>query len=104
MEPAEIGNVGERHVEEYLRNRGYTCNRNTQLPGSTDIEASHSSAKLLIQAKTAVHPEMPADLRPDELRNIKSRAAALGREAWLAQVTINPAGQLVKDIQWRKLT
>jgi hypothetical protein len=102
MTAAEIGNVGERHVEAWLKARNYACNRNTQLPGSTDIEAT-GSANLLVQVKTAMQPEAPAELSPAEIANIKSRASRTSRQAWLAQVTIDVSGRLIRDIRWTQL-
>jgi hypothetical protein len=103
MESGEIGNIGERHVEAVLVKDGWTCNRNTQLPGSTDIEAVKAGRKILVQVKTAVNPAQPADLSEEETRNIKTRAARTNSEAWLAKATITPAGLLMKDIGWRQV-
>ncbi|MGA7725908.1 MAG: hypothetical protein WCA95_11565 [Opitutaceae bacterium] len=104
MEPAEIGNIGERYVEQWLTSKGYKCNRNTQLPGSTDIEAHGSPTSLLVQVKTAVSPNVPAVLTADENKNITARAAKLGWQPWLARVTIDAKNQLVGEILWLQLS
>ncbi|MBM3475593.1 MAG: hypothetical protein FJX75_20200 [Armatimonadetes bacterium] len=99
---AEIGAAGEAHAAEWLKSKGYTATVNTRLPGSTDIEAD-GPASLLVQAKSAVYPNAPADLTPDEERNIKSRASNTKREAWLAKVTMNNDLRLRGEIAWKKL-
>ena len=103
MKPAEIGNYGERLVENFLRAEGYRCERNTQLPGSTDIEAYKGEEILLIQVKTALFPNKPDDLSSDERRNLSSRASKIGAKPGLAQLQINEQGKLVGKIRWKKL-
>lgn len=103
MTPAEIGNLGEHHATAWLQAKGYTCHRNTQLPGSTDIEARGSTKNLLVQVKTGLSPSAAPDLPSDERRNIVSRAIRLGCEAWLAQLQINGRGEQVGEISWSKL-
>lgn len=103
MESAEIGNYGERHVTAWLKEKGYQCYRNTQQPGSTDIEARGAQANLLVQVKTGLSPNEAPSLPGEEKRNIASRATKLGYQAWLAQLQINVQGGLLRDIQWTKL-
>jgi len=103
MTPAEIGNLGERYVTKWLESKGYSCYRNTQQPGSTDIEARSSSKNILVQVKTGVAPSVPPTLSGDEKRNISSRASRLGYEAWTAQVQIDNRGNQAGDIAWSKL-
>lgn len=99
----EIGQAGERVVVEWLRGRTYIIDRwDTQAPGSTDIEA-HGPAHLLVQVKTAIYPNDPVNLSPDEERNIKSRAARIGVEAWEARVQLDSDLVLKGEIMWRKL-
>jgi Holliday junction resolvase-like predicted endonuclease len=102
MTSAEIGNTGERYATDWLRSKGYQCYRNTQLPGSTDIEAS-GPANLLVQVKTAVYPSSASGLSADENRNIIARANRNGWQAWLAKVQINYQGSMIGDIGWTKL-
>lgn len=100
---AEIGNLGERHATVALQAKGWQCYRNTQQPGSTDIEARGQNKTILVQVKTGLVPNAPPDLPPDERRNITARASRLGYEAWLAQLQINGQGELVGSISWSKL-
>lgn len=106
LKAAEIGNFGERHAEAALRQKGWTCNRNTQLPGSTDIECVDSAGKqLLVQVKTAVFPLSPASLSSEEQKAIVARAARKTNcTAWLAQVQIKSDGTLFGSISWSKLS
>lgn len=103
MTSAEIGNLGERHATAALQGKGWQCYRNTQQPGSTDIEARSQSKTILVQVKTGLVPTAPPDLPPEERRNIAARASKLGYEAWLAQLQINGQGGLIGTISWLKL-
>jgi hypothetical protein len=98
-----IGAAGEKIVTAALTRMGYSCYRNTQQAGSTDIEATSSTKNLLVQVKTSVYPDVPADLSGEERRNITSRATRLGYEAWQAKVQINDNEELVGQINWLKL-
>lgn len=102
MTPGDIGAFGERIVTAWLTAKGYQCYRNTQQPGSTDIEA-RGQPSLLVQVKTGLYPNQPPVLSATERGNITSRATRLGYQAWLAQVQINSQGQQVGEIRWEKL-
>ena len=102
--PFEIGQAGERIVVQWLRSKGYIIDRwDTQSPGSTDIEAHHSQAHILVQVKSAVYPNDPPHLSSDEERNIKSRATRIGAQAYEARVQLDSNLQLLGQIMWRKL-
>lgn len=103
MESGSIGNIGERHVTALLTGGGYTCYRNTQQPGSTDITAKSSWANLLVQVKTSAVPNAPPQMTENERRNIKDRAKGIGFQAWCARVQINARGELVGKIEWEQL-
>jgi hypothetical protein len=100
---AEIGYSGERHATAWLTANGYACYQNTQLPGSTDIDATGSNKSLYVQVKTAVSPNWIAGLSAEEKNAIVARANRNNREAWLAQVTIDADGNLIGEITWTKL-
>ena len=100
----EIGNKGEKLVGAFLKQKGYSTNIDTKAPGSTDIEARGSKSSLLVQVKSAVKPNEPVSISSDEERNIKSRAAKLGWEAWEARVQLDASLNQVGEIKWRKLT
>jgi len=103
MEPAEIGNRGERYATGELQSKGFTCYRNTQLPGSTDIEARSGGKGVIVQVKTAMYPFYPNSLSTDERSRIVGRANRNGWEAWLAQVQIDGRGALIGSVHWTKL-
>ncbi len=100
---SDVGQAGENHVARWLQSQGFTVRQNTQLPGSTDIEAANSAKRLLVQVKSAVYPGAPATLSSDEVRNITSRAARIGAEAWVAQVVLNQQLQVQGQMAWTKL-
>ena len=100
LTPQQIGAFGEKHVADALRQTSHTGIKvNTQSPGSTDIETDN----VLVQVKTAVAPNNPGYPSSDEIRNIKSRATKIGKNAHIAQVTINSDGSLAKQINWTNL-
>jgi Holliday junction resolvase len=99
----DIGNAGERLVARALAGDGYRTNVDTRGPGSTDIEALKPDRSLLIQVKTAIYPNSPANLSADELRNIRARATRLGREAWAAGVQLDRNLAPVGNIAWQQL-
>jgi hypothetical protein len=99
----DIGKIGENLVAHSLSNSGYITNVDTKLPGSTDIEAASDEANLLVQVKTAFLPNKPTSLTSEESRNIKSKAARIGYQAWEAKVQLDVNHRLVGDIQWRQL-
>jgi hypothetical protein len=112
LKPAEIGSFGEKHATAQLQQWGYTCNLNTQLPGSTDIEAVKRSTfpysqdeKRLVQVKTAIFPTTPVYLSSEEQKAIIARAALnTNCTTWLAQVQIKGDGTLFGAISWSKLS
>ncbi len=99
----EIGLAGERIVNVWLVDNGYSTNLDTRQPGSTDIQASGQKTNLLVQVKSAITPNVPADLSSDEVRNIKSRASRLGFQAWAAKVVLDSQLRLIGKISWTQL-
>ena len=90
-----------------LKSNKYTItNHDTKGAGSTDIEAENNTSKVLVQVKPGVAPNEPADLSPDELRNIKARATKLKRDAYCCKVQLekDSSGKLKqKSAKWIKL-
>lgn len=101
---SNIGHEGERCVVNELRSIGYEhTNWNTRLSGSTDIEAWTDNGNILIvQVKSAVYPNRPAELTAEEERNIVLKAKRLGGEAYLAQVQLDLRLNQVGRIRWTK--
>jgi hypothetical protein len=99
-----IGDAGERIVNDYFVRQGYSTNLDTRAPGSTDIEVKYNNSIVyLVQVKTAKAPGDPADLSPNELSNITSRAARLGAKALLARVVVDASFELIGDINFEEL-
>jgi Holliday junction resolvase-like predicted endonuclease len=102
--PQEIGQAGERHAVEWLKRQGYRIDRwDTKSPGATDIDASNSKARILVQVKSAVAPGSPPALSGEDEKAIKARATKLSAEAWEARVTLSANLALSRAIEWRKL-
>ena len=101
--PAEIGKAGERVVAEWLRRRGLEVRVNTRFPGSTDIIATAGNLVHLVQAKSTVYPGAVPELSPEEIRNIKARAAGIGAQAWAAYVWLNGWLRPIGEPAWKRL-
>jgi hypothetical protein len=101
-EAVDIGTCGEQIVVNDLKRKGYNVKWDTKGPGSTDIEAHGEPNSYLIQVKTAVIPNEPADLSSDERRNITSRAARLRYIPRLAKVRLYPNGMLFGAIGYQE--
>jgi hypothetical protein len=107
-EPADIGRIGELYVVASLRGQDFKVKHDTRLPGASDIEARSAGANRLVQVKTALTPNHPDELSPEETQKIKTRAARLGWQAWLAQLTIDANGKAILNadgsgITWKRL-
>ena len=103
LTPAQIDQFGKKHVEGWLHLSGYTLMVANELPGILEIEADHPTAKMLVHLKTALMPAAPKNFSPEELQNLKTRAAAAGRKPYAAKVRVDPAGRLVGGVQWQNL-
>jgi hypothetical protein len=100
----QVGLAGERVVVDWLKAKGCGIDRwDTQSPGSTDVDASWTTKRLLVQVKSAVAPNQPSVLSGDEIAKIKSRAGKVGAEAWQAQVQLDSQLGQVGEIKWTKL-
>jgi hypothetical protein len=100
LSTSEVGSIGEQIVKNYLIQTGHTNVKvDTFAPGKTDVE----SDTWLVQVKTSVSPYKPGDLTSDEVRDIKSRAAKLKKEAYKAQLSIDDKNLLVGSIQFTDL-
>lgn len=102
-EPADIGHQGEIIAENFLKKNGYVTQRNTQLSGSTDIEATSLQNKYLVQVKTGKYPNQPPEMSSDEIKNIKSRATKIGFIATCLSLVIDKNGCLIGQIAWKVL-
>lgn len=103
MQPAEIGNLGERYVVEDLQTKGFACYHNTQGAGATDIEGRGNPTSVLVQVKTAMHPYDPETLSAQEQQAICARATRKNCQAWLAQVKVSTSRALMRPIRWTQL-
>jgi Holliday junction resolvase-like predicted endonuclease len=98
----QIGDFGERAVEDVLVKSGYRCIRNTRLPSATDIIASngHRILRIQVKARYLFGNEWPT-MTLDERISLKLHATLMGQEPWIANVVINIVGELVGAIEWK---
>lgn len=92
MEPADIGAKGERLIVAAFRAKGCNVEWNTAGPGATDIKVDgrERGERLLIQVKTAIAPNEPAEPTAEERAAIRARAKTLGYTALVAYVVLPP--------------
>ena len=106
FDPADkvsVGNMGELHAVAWLEVNGFTVTKHdTKAPGKVDIEAERDDGAILVQVKSSISSEVPADPSSDEIKAIKSRATKTERTAWIAKVTLKMDGSL-RRISWSKL-
>lgn len=97
---ASIGRSGEQFIVELLAANGwYIDNWNTQGAGATDIVASKSWSRILVQVKTAVSPRVPSVVAPFEKLAICNRAERNRCKAYLAQVILDP--HTLNPVWWK---
>jgi Holliday junction resolvase-like predicted endonuclease len=100
----EIGALGEKLVALDLKKKGYSVKVDTKGTGKTDIEASkNGKIAALIQVKTGVEPNTPADLPGEEVAAIKRRAGQLSCAALEANVQLDENYAQKGAVKYRKL-
>lgn len=108
LEAADIGHAGEKIVEDLLSQNSWTnIIRDTWQKGSTDIKADpidKTKKGILIQVKTALFPNAPAEISADEKKNIIMRAKRENRDAYAAYLKIDSNKKLVGNVDFKILT
>ncbi len=98
-----IGRIGESWVVSHLAKLEFTIKHDTKLQGPADIEAIKPEHHLLIQVKTALEPNEPADLTAEDAASLQVRAKALSAIPLLAQLVVNKKGQRVGPIRFSEV-
>jgi hypothetical protein len=102
LKSIDLVTVGEQHVAAALAALGYSCRQDVEDLDPTDILAT-GPASLLVHVKTSLYPAPPPELTWEEKREVVSRAASIGGEAWLASLRVNSIGEPVGEIVWGKI-
>lgn len=101
---SRMSEIGMGHVTVFLEQRRFDVRPVGVAPDSTDIEATSRTQKLLVHVKTALHPAAPVNAVAAEIQRLSSKARRSGREIWQADVTVDEAGHLTRNIHWTRLT
>lgn len=100
---AEIGAIGEKLVGLHFESQGLSTNIDTKGPGKTDVEVRNGRLFAIIQVKTGVYPNEPADLSKEEIAAIKRRAGQLECDALGAKVQLDKEYNLKGEIKFQEL-
>lgn len=96
----EADEVAEEHVVAALRKLHFAIMRQrTAAAGSAILEAWTHSQHIFVRVNAAVAPAEPAELSPDEKRELRQRAARTDGEAWEARVVVGPDRELL-GLEW----
>ncbi|MEO6252858.1 MAG: hypothetical protein ABIO79_06115 [Ferruginibacter sp.] len=100
----EIKLAGEKKVEKWLNDNGYT---------NVSIEALHSTERaikawgtvehILVQVSTFLHPHRPFKLSDYEIDLLTRRAAKMELVAYVAYIILDDEGELAEEINWERL-
>ena len=101
----EIKLAGEKKVEHWLNDNGYT-NVSKETLHSTEhgIKATGTVENILVQVRTFLHPHRPFKLIDYEIDLLTRRAAKMALVAYVAYVILDDKGDLVDEINWERLS
>ena len=102
LKPAEIPELGQQHVEDYLTSTGYHCTTHKGQHG-IDIEARGEEENLFVHVITCLGTHEPPELSSSDMARVLVKSMNLGYDAWLATVRIDHEGALAADIEWKPL-
>lgn len=100
----EIKLAGEKHVEQWLTENGYTNIIKEDLRIHEPVfSANGSLEKILVRVNTFVHPNRPFKISDFEADVLTRRAVKLQVTAYAAYVVIDANNDLFEDIRWDRL-
>jgi hypothetical protein len=105
LDSTEIVLAGVKHLEDWLKGNGYTSIAiDIWQPGSADIQANGKGEKILLQARTALHPAAKTLLNGTDKYALKEMAVRLKSIAYVAYLTIDQDKELIGEIIWERLS
>ena len=101
---SEIKLAGEKKVEQWLNENGYT-DVSIETLHSTEhgIKATGTIENILVQVKTFLHPHRPFKFSDYEIDLLTRRAAKMELVAYAAYVILDYKGDLAEEINWERL-
>jgi len=102
---SEIKLEGEKLVEQWLTDNGYTVVfKETLQSNEYGISATGKTEDILVQVRSFLHPHRPFKLSDFEVDLLTRRASKLKLVAYAAYVVLDANGNLVGDINWVRLS
>ena len=99
MTTLQLNEFGLRYVTQWLARNGYRIDP-THADARRALLAASGPDRVLVAVRAALHPAMPQPPVAAEWYAMKLEAAAAGRKAFTALVTLAPGGPLFREIEW----
>ncbi|MEP7237145.1 MAG: hypothetical protein ABI685_04760 [Ferruginibacter sp.] len=105
LELPDIKVTGERHVEQWLADNGYSniLKENIQTD-EHGLKATGSIENILVIVRAFLHPHRPFKLSDYEVDQLTRRADKQKLIAYAAYVVLNKSGNLMEEINWERLS
>ncbi len=101
----EIEQTGEKLVEKWLTENGYTHVQKEMLQlNEQGLKACGTFKNILVQIRTFLHPNRPFKISDYEIDILTRRAAKLNLVAYVAYVILDSSGSLTEEINWERLS
>jgi hypothetical protein len=101
----EINLIGQKHVESWLGENGYSDIAKELLQlNDYGFTAKGKIESVLVQVRTFLHPQRPFKLSDYEMNALSSKALKLGLVAYAAYVTVDEQSNLLGEIIWERLS
>jgi len=105
MTPDDFRRTGLKYAVDWLQRSGYVLTHGPVPPsGPPEIEADHPSVRILVRVSISMAPDLPPELKKDEVDGLKTRAAGMGRRPYAARVLMDSDGHLLGDVHWQRLS
>ncbi|MEO7306946.1 MAG: hypothetical protein ABIR78_10160 [Ferruginibacter sp.] len=100
----EIKLAGEKKVEQWLNDNGYTdVSIETLHSNEHAIKATGTVENILVQVSSFLHPHRPFKLSDYEIDLLTRRAARMNLVAYAAYVILDDKRDLIEEINWERL-
>lgn len=101
----EIKLTGEKHIEHWLADNGYSdVSKETLQLHEFGLIATGKLENILIQVRTCLFPNRPFKLSEYEVDILTRRANKLKAAAYAAYVVLGDNGKLSGEINWERLS
>ncbi len=100
----EISRIGEKHVENWLIENGYSHFKIDRLRTNVRaLQATGNMQSVLVLVRTVLHPHRPLKFSDYEIDFLTRRAAKKQLVAYAAYVVLNDNQDLAGEISWERL-